>query len=375
VNIALLVGLEPPRRVRAHTHALAEALVRAGAEVTVWCLGGGTDDGSDDGSAPSVDPAVRLRPVPFPDVPGEDAGERARRAVAELGMAVATAEERYDVVHAQDCTSADAVPGCVRTVHDLDACDDAEPAACHERAFTRPRALLCVSAAGAAQVRARWGRDAVVLPGGVDTARFAAAAAPENAAGRNRWRARLGRYVLAVGGVEPRKGTLDLVEAMATVRLARPDLALVLAGEALSDHRWYRAVVDARAQELEVYPLVLGHVPDEDFAPLVAGAQALAVPSTEERFGCAVLEGLAAGVPVVARDLPSVRAVAGAVAALASGPAGFAAALLAAADPDAGRIAAGREVAARHGWDAAAEAHLRCYRAVADAAVRDPVVA
>jgi glycosyltransferase-like protein len=373
VNIALLLGLDPPRRVRAHTEALADALARAGSEVTLWSLGGRPDDGS----ARAPHPAVRLRPVPFPDVYGEDGGARARRAVAELGMAVATADERYDVVHAQDCTSADAVPGCVRTAHDAgtasDACGEAEPVACHERGFLRPRALFCTSAAAAAQIRVRWGREAAVLPGGVDTARFTAAAAPENAAGRNRWRARLGRYVLAVGGVEPRKGTLDLVEAMATVRLARPDLALVLAGEALSDHRWYRAVVESRAQELEVYPLVLGHVPDEEFAPLVAGAQALAVPSTEERFAPAVLEGLAAGVPVVARDLPSVRAVAGGVAALAGGPAGFAAGLLAAADPDSARLATGRALAASRGWDAAAEAHLRCYRAVVEAALRDPV--
>ncbi|WP_029431974.1 MSMEG_0565 family glycosyltransferase [Blastococcus sp. URHD0036] len=373
MNIALLLGLDPPRRVRAHTEALAEALARAGCEVTVWSLGGRPDDGP----ARAPEPGVRLRPVPFPDEPGEDAAARTRRAVAELGMAVAAADERYDVVHAQDCTSADAVPGCVRTVHHAaaasDACGEAEPAACHERAFLRPRALFCSSAAGAAQIRARWGREAVVLPGGVDTARFAAAADPGNAAGRNRWRARLGRYVLAVGGVEPRKGTLDLVEAMATVRLTRPDLALVLAGEALSDHRWYRSVVESRAQELEVYPLVLGHVPDEEFAPLVAGAQALAVPSTEERFGSAVLEGLAAGVPVVARDLPAVRAVAGHVTALAGNPAGFAAGLLAAGAPDEERIAAGRALAAGLGWDAVAEAHLRCYRAVAAAALRDPV--
>ena len=136
MNIALLVGLEPPRRVRTHTLALAGALARAGAEVTVWQLGGTPEAGA------PVDPAVRLRSVPFPDVPGEDDGARARRAVAELGMAVAAADQRYDVVHAQDCTSAEAVPGCVRTVHDLDGCCAADPAACSGRGCTGPRALI-----------------------------------------------------------------------------------------------------------------------------------------------------------------------------------------------------------------------------------------
>ena len=95
MNIALLVGLEPPRRVRTHTLALAGALARAGAEVTVWQLGGTTD-----ADAPAG-PAVRLRSVPFPDVPGEDDGARTRRAVAELGMEGEEAAMRAALVATQ----------------------------------------------------------------------------------------------------------------------------------------------------------------------------------------------------------------------------------------------------------------------------------
>ncbi|MGY1742122.1 MULTISPECIES: glycosyltransferase [unclassified Blastococcus] len=347
----------------ARTLALAAALTRAGARVTVWALGGV-------GPGQPVDPAVRLRTVPLPDVPGEDAGALAARSAVALRSALAAAGEGYDVVHALDDVGAAAVPGCLRTVHAVD------PAGAGEPAVVGPRALLCTSAAVAAQARAAWGRDATVVPLGADVDRFAAAAGPEGAAARGRWRARLGRYVLALGGVGPRRGVLDLVEAMATVKLARPDLMLVVAGEdPTPGAAGYRQVVDARALEREVYPLVLGPVPDDELPGLVAAAQALAVPSAADGAGAAAVEALAAGVPVVGRDLPELREVLTGVAVLAAGPPGLAAGLLAAGPPDPGRAAAGRAVAQRHGWDAAALAYLRCYRAPAAAGDRQPVTA
>ena len=102
---------------------------------------------------------------------------------------------------------------------------------------------------------------------------------------------------------------------------------------------------------------------------LVAGAAAFAFPSTKEGFGLAAMEALAAGVPVVARDLPVLREVfAGAVRFAADGP-GFAddyaaelRAVLAGDDPGApARTAIGRALAASHSWDAVARAHVAAY--------------
>ncbi|GHE07132.1 MSMEG_0565 family glycosyltransferase [Klenkia taihuensis] len=358
MRIALLTYSTKPRGGVVHTLALAEAMARAGHVVHVWSLG----RGGDAAFFRPVDPAVELRLVPFPDVPGEDVGARILRSIAVLAAAFEDAD--YDVVHAQDCISANAVPDCVRTVHHLDTFTTPELAACHERAVVTPHTLVCVSSAVAAEVAAGWGRTASVIPNGVDAARFAVAAGPDGAAGRGRWRARLGRYVLAVGGIEPRKGTLDLVEAMAVVQRRRPDLELVVAGgETLFDYRDYRARVDARAAELAVHPVVLGPVDHEQLPTLVAGAEVFAFPSTKEGFGLAAMEALAAGVPVVTRDLPVLREVFGPAAAFASGPAGFAAALLAgSAGEDQQRVAAGRALAAAHDWDRAAAAHLDLYR-------------
>ncbi|MGY1749057.1 MSMEG_0565 family glycosyltransferase [Modestobacter sp. SYSU DS0511] len=360
MKVALLTYSTKPRGGVVHTLALAEALARAGEEVTVWSLG----RGGDAAFFRAVDPAVTLRLVPFPDMPGEDVGDRILRSIQVLGSAFR--DDDYDVVHAQDCISANAVPGCVRTVHHLDTFTTPALAACHERAIVGPRALVCVSAAVAAEVATGWGRIATVIPNGVDAARFAAAAGPAGESGRRAWRDRLGRYVLAVGGIEPRKGTLDLVEAMAAVQARRPDLSLVVAGgETLFDYRDYRAAVEGRAAQLGVRPVVLGPVPDDVLPTLVAAADVFAFPSTKEGFGLAAMEALSAGVPVVTRDLPVLREVFGDAATFAADAGELGDALLAAADrPDPARRTAGRELASRHTWSAAATAHRQLYRSL-----------
>ncbi|MFC4000072.1 MSMEG_0565 family glycosyltransferase [Prauserella oleivorans] len=358
MRIALLSYSTKPRGGVVHTLALAEALAEAGQDVTVWTLG----RGGDAAFFRPVDPRVRLSIVPLPGRDGEGVGPRILRSIAVLRDAFTPGE--YDIVHAQDCISANAVERCVRTVHHLDTFTTPELAACHERAIVRPYAHVCVSAAVAEEVERGWGIRPTVIPNGVDADRFARAAADTAAIAR--WRDRLGRYVLAVGGIEPRKGTLDLLEAYARLRDTDPELRLVIAGgETLFDYRDYRERFDKRAAELGADPVVLGPVPHDELPALVAGAGAFAFPSTKEGFGLAAMEALAAGVPLVTRELPVLREVFGDVARFSSTPEGFAAELRAALtgdDPE--RRAAGRALAARYTWRAAADAHLRLYRSL-----------
>jgi glycosyltransferase-like protein len=351
VRIALLSYSTKPRGGVVHTLALAEALAAAGEDVTVWTLG----RGGDGGFFRPVDPRVAVRVVPFPEVAGEGVGERILRSISLLGKAFEPAG--YDIVHAQDCISANAVGRCVRTVHHLDQFSTPELAACHERAIVEPYAHVCVSASVAAEVRAGWGIEATVIPNGVDADRFATAV-------DTGWRGRFGEYVLAVGGIEPRKGTLDLLEAYALVRDRRPGVRLVIAGgETLFDYRDYRARWEARAVELGVEPEVLGPVPHDDLPGLVASAGVFAFPSTKEGFGLAAMEALAAGVPVVTRDLPVLREVFGGAVRFAIDPAGFASALLdSLAHDDPAAREAGRALAAGYTWSAAAARHIELYR-------------
>ncbi|MET0796963.1 MAG: MSMEG_0565 family glycosyltransferase [Rhodococcus sp. (in: high G+C Gram-positive bacteria)] len=300
MKIALLTYSSKPRGGVVHTLALAEALARAGQDVSVWSLG----RGGDSEFFRKVDPAVTVRMVPFSHRENESVGERILRSIGVLRQAFTPDE--YDIVHAQDCISANAVGRCIRTIHHLDEFTTPELAACHERAITAPYARICVSSAVADDVRRGWGFDPVVVPNGVDAGRFSAAAESS----RSHWAGTFGRYVLAVGGIEPRKGSLDLLDAFAG--LSDRHVQLVFAGgETLFDYRDYRSEFDRRAVELGIEPVILGTVDDDELPHLVAQAAVLPFFSTKEGFGLAAMEALAASTPVVARDLPVLREVFG----------------------------------------------------------------
>jgi glycosyltransferase-like protein len=363
MRIALLSYSTKPRGGVVHTLALAEAMAAAGANVTVWSLA----RGGDTGFYRAVDPRVRLAVVPFPEVPGEAVGPRILRSIEVLREAFDPS--LYDVVHAQDCISANAVDRCIRTVHHLDHFTTPELVACHERALVRPYAHVCVSAAVAAELRQGWGREATIIPNGVDSERFEAAAAstPTAAAARATWRERFGRYVVTVGGIEPRKGSLELLEAYSLLQATDSEVRLVIAGgETLFDYRDYRAQWEKRAAELGVSPVVLGPVDDAELPSLVAAAEVFAFPSIKEGFGLAPMEALAAGVPLVVSDLPVLREVFRDAATYAAGPGALAGEIRAALlGVDEKRRSRGREVAAGYTWSAAAAAHLQLYQRLA----------
>ncbi|WP_330249260.1 MSMEG_0565 family glycosyltransferase [Nocardia sp. NBC_00565] len=365
MRIALLSYSTKPRGGVVHTLNLAEALAGAGAEVTVWTLG----RGGDSAFFRPVDPRVHVEVVPFEANASETVGQRIIRSIEVLRKAFAPGH--YDIVHAQDCISANAVGHCIRTIHHLDQFTTPELAACHERAIVRPYARICVSAAVAEEVRAGWGFEPTVIPNGVEYERFAAAAGPGaiQSARRADWRERFGPYVLAVGGIEPRKGSLDLLEAFAVFARDAPAQQLVIAGgETLFDYREYRAGFDARATELGIEPVVLGTVEHTELPALVAAASVLPFLSTKEGFGLAAMEALAAGTPVVARDLPVLREVFADAVEFASTPETMAEAMTSAIMPDTARRARGKALAAEYSWDTAASAHLDFYlSALADA--------
>ncbi|MBW4040536.1 MAG: MSMEG_0565 family glycosyltransferase [Acidobacteria bacterium] len=366
MRIALLTYSTKPRGGVVHTLALAEALAARGEDVVVWTLG----RGGDGAFFRPVDPAVRVEVVPFAAREGEGVGPRIQRSIRTLAEAFDPSGS--DVVHAEDCITANAVPTCIRTVHHLDQFTTPELVACHDRAIVRPLVLVTVSRAVAAEVEAGWGRVPTVIPNGVDAARFDAASGPAADRDRAAWRDRFGEYLLVVGGIEPRKGTIDALEGYALARRRHPELRLVVAGgETLFDYAGYRRRFDARRDALQVPVDVLGPVDHATLPSLVAAARAVPFLSTKEGFGLSAMEALAAGVPVVARDLPVIREVFGRAVERVPDDASAARRLADAVDRAiAGEGPApelGRALAASYSWDAAAEAHQALYRRVLDA--------
>lgn len=105
------------------------------------------------------------------------------------------------------------------------------------------------------------------------------------------------RFVLTVATLEPRKGLRELATAMR----AFPDVPLLCAGQA----GWGEGAPEGGDVRL------LGRVEDADLAVLLDRATALACPSYDEGFGLPLLEGMAAGIPVLISQAPALVEVAG----------------------------------------------------------------
>jgi glycosyltransferase-like protein len=360
MRIALLTYSTKPRGGVVHTLALAEALADRGHAVTVWTLG---RDGDAVFFRP-VAPSVSVRVVPFAPDPDETVGQRIMRSINTLRAAFT---DDFDIVHAQDCISANAVQWCIRTIHHLDQFTTPQLADCHEKAITHPVARICVSAAVAAEVQKGWGYSPTVIPNGVDSERYirAAGCTPEAIDARDRWRQQLGSYVLAVGGIEPRKGSIELLQAFAGVRNSTNAVRLVFAGgETLFDYRDYREEFDRLAASLQIPYTMLGVVPDAQMPSLIAASSVLAFVSKKEGFGLAAMEALAASVPVVASNLPVLQEVLGDAALFADGTPGITRAIETALSGGAPDPELGLALARRYRWDSVAAKHEDFYRSV-----------
>lgn len=103
-----------------------------------------------------------------------------------------------------------------------------------------------------------------------------------------------GRYVLALGTLEPRKNLVRLLEALERVRQVEADVRVVVVGARGWLDEPILAAIAARPWVAHV-----GAVEPEALGALLRGASVLAYPSLGEGFGLPVLEGFAAGVPLI----------------------------------------------------------------------------
>ncbi|MFL6047014.1 MAG: glycosyltransferase family 4 protein [Propionibacteriaceae bacterium] len=210
------------------------------------------------------------------------------------------------------------------------------------------------------------GRDAVVIPNGIqfnDFARRQDLCAELVDIGRP---ADSGRTRLIFLGRldEPRKGLDVLLAAVPLIMKARPHLELIVAGQG--------------SRSLPEWCCSLGMISDETKIALLRSADIFVAPHlARESFGIVLLEAMASGAPIVASELPSFLDVLGSPRdeqrlgeVFAAGNAGaLAAAVLQVLDrPDPLRVARAQQAARRYDWSVVGATVLAVYRAALSAA-------
>jgi glycosyltransferase involved in cell wall biosynthesis len=119
-----------------------------------------------------------------------------------------------------------------------------------------------------------------------------------------------GKYILAVGTIEPRKNLQTALRAFIRLpKKLRLQYPLVIVGM----NGWLNS-----ALEKELHPLMttgevrlLGYVSRSDLATIYSGALSLVFPSIYEGFGLPPLEAMASGIPVIASNTSSIPEVIG----------------------------------------------------------------
>jgi phosphatidylinositol alpha-mannosyltransferase len=173
-------------------------------------------------------------------------------------------------------------------------------------------ACIAVSESARNVVVQHLGRDAVVIPNGIEFAAFARGrqmldeplgGSPSTSSGHmadgsghmadgSRRRGDHPKLIFVGRLDEPRKGLDVLLAAIPLIKKVHPDLEVIVAGRG--------------SRQLPDWCRNLGPVNDETKIALLSSADVFVAPNlARESFGIVVLEAMANGVPVVASELPS----------------------------------------------------------------------
>lgn len=148
----------------------------------------------------------------------------------------------------------------------------------------------------------------VVIPGGIDLARF------HPAADKRMVRERLGLpngklILLTVRGLEPRMGIENLIRAMQDIVKSVPDIYLIIGGTGLLKDE---LVSMSRRLNLDRHAEFTGYIPEEALPEYYRAADIFVLPTIElEGFGLVTLEALASGTPVLGTPVGGTKEILG----------------------------------------------------------------
>lgn len=165
-----------------------------------------------------------------------------------------------------------------------------------EPVIEKLRARIAVSEVARETLTIHLDTDAVVIPNGISTGFFS------NAAAKAEWKKPctigfIGRFS------EPRKGLGVLLDALPNIARIFPEFRVLIAGpgEGIEAMQSVNPALRNRLQ-------FLGRINDEEKASFLKSLDLYVAPNTGgESFGIILTEAMAAGVPIVASDIPAFR--------------------------------------------------------------------
>jgi glycosyltransferase-like protein len=310
LRIAILAHSTNPRGGVVHALAVADALVRLGHEAVVHA-----PDASGKGF-------FRRSLCATVSVDASPAGVSVRELVeTRIADYVRHFEDprlrRFDVFHAQDGISGNAlatlkqrglIGAFARTVHHIDGFNDPRIATLQTRAILAADLHFVVSRLWRDTLARDFGIAAAVIRNGVDRDFFSPEGGQRDGALRDRMALGPGPFFLAIGGIEERKNTLNILRAFAQILCAHPCARLVIAGGvSLLDHGAYQRAFHnelARLGDAAQRVVLAGAIDQADMPALYRLADALVFPSVREGFGLVAIEAIACGTPVVTSRIP-----------------------------------------------------------------------
>lgn len=289
---------EAPGGVQVHVRQLADALRERGHEVLILSPG----------AASAGEPGVAIvgRPVRIPYAGtvapicfSRSSWVRIRGALARFAPDVVHAHEPMSPSSSMLATLAAKSP-VVATFHSyLERSRLLEAAAPLLRVvWRRLDGRIAVSRAAAAFVAGAFPGEVEIVPNGVAVERFGGPTEPDPDRPA-------GRTILWVGRLDPQKGFPVMIRAFHRLASQLSDVRLVVAGDG-RDRDALRLLPDAERRRV----VMLGAVPNDRLPALQAAADVYVSAATgQESFGYVLVEAMAAGLPVVATDIPGYREV------------------------------------------------------------------
>jgi glycosyltransferase involved in cell wall biosynthesis len=300
----------------------------SGGELSLLTLLGGLPEQVEPVVAcPEGDLAERLRALGIEVIPirGTDGSlrlhpARTPRALAEMGHATlqlrrAAGRTNADLVHANSiragliATGAGIAGGPPTVVHVRDCLPEGRVSALTLRAIGRADAVI----ANSSYTRSTLGpakASATVVHNAVDLSRFEPEGLTKAEAQARLGLEGAGPVLAVVAQITPWKGQDDAIRIAGELLARHPDLQLLLVGSAKFDsaatrydNKAFLESLHRQVDELDLAGAVRFLGQREDIPEILRGVDLLLVPSWEEPFGRAIVEAMAAGVPVLATEV------------------------------------------------------------------------